>query len=343
MKEGATARNVFLGAVYFFTLPLWMVFIPLIVPMLIWRDYGGISTSLSRFPGISEGGGPVSALVIFGVILVVLGGLGAAMPNDNSIESNAQTGGMDVATDTPTSVPTKETDDGGSKNSMADSTSTPTATTTVSPTARPTTSQPPTAEPTPTSSPTAVPAEDGATYSFSGSSNDVTNSFSTEGGLVVFNLQHSGESNFIVKAVNSIGDEEYLTNEIGTYDGRVALYLPEGNWQLDVTADGGWSADVTQPRFNRNDVQSFPASANDKHDAWFGPFEFDENTKVTFEIKGDSQAAVWLANTNGERVDLLHNEIGPYEGSALITQRGFGIIIVDTSSAEWRIILEETQ
>jgi hypothetical protein len=158
-----------------------------------------------------------------------------------------------------------------------------------------------------------------------------------EGGLVVIHFQHDGSSNFQVQAVNSNGDEEYLVNEIGSYDGEVALYLPSEEYKLDITADGSWSADVTQPRFNSQDVEDLPASADGEHAAWFGPFEFEGGEEVTFEIEGDAQAGVWLATHEGEKVDLLHNEIGPYEGSTLVTDSGVGLIIVETDSANWKI------
>lgn len=153
----------------------------------------------------------------------------------------------------------------------------------------------------------------------------------------MFDFQHSGSSNFQVQAVSGSGDKKYLVNEIGGYDGQVALYLPSGDWQLDVTADGSWSADVTQPRFNSQDIKPLPADGDGEHAAWFGPFDFQSNTEVRFVIEGESQAAVWLTNHRGEKVELLHNEIGPYEGSALVTQRGVGLIVVETDSANWRI------
>ena len=193
--------------------------------------------------------------------------------------------------------------------------------------------------PTPTSTP--APAPDGESYTLSGSGNDVTDSFTTEGGLVVFDFEHDGTSNFQVQAVNSVGDEQYLVNEIGTYDGEVALYLPSDTWRLEVTADGTWNTGITQPRFNEQDIESLPTEANGKHAAWFGPFAFEGSTEVTFEIYGDSHAAVWLTNHQGEKVDLLHNEIGPYEGTALVTDTGNGLIIVDSDSAEWRIRIGE--
>ena len=185
------------------------------------------------------------------------------------------------------------------------------------------------------------PAPDGESYQFNGNGNDVTDHFATEGGLVTIEFEHDGDSNFQVQAVDGEGNTEFLVNEIGGYDGTVALNMAQNDWRLDVTADGDWSAHVEQPRFNEADIQGLPAEASGKHAAWFGPYEFDGSQEVTFEIVGDRQASVWLRTTDGRIVDLLHNEIGPYEGSALVTNSGYGLIVVDTDSAEWRIEISE--
>lgn len=322
MREGATGRNIAVAVGYFITMPLWLMVSPLIVFALVWRDYGGLASSLSRVPGISEGGGVVSGVVACVIFLVLFGVVGAALPGGDD-PGQADPGKASQNTDAPSETPASTEED-----PVADGgTDAPTAT--------------PTVEPTPTATSTSAPAPDGESYAFSGSGNDVTDSFTTGGGLVVLDFEHDGSSNFQVQAVNSAGDQEYLVNEIGAYDGQVALYLPNDEWRLDITADGSWSADVTQPRFNQQDIKSLPAEADGEHAAWFGPFQFDGSTEVTFTIEGDSQAAVWLANHEGEKIDLLHNEIGPYEGTALVTDSGVGLIIVDTDSADWRIEIGE--
>lgn len=261
----------------------------------------------------------------FFVIMAVLGAVVDDPEGSSATEPDTTTTG-DVTTTTIA--------DGGTTTSDADDAMTTAVTTTA------TTSATTESRITTTTTTTVEPAEDGESYEFSGSGNSVTDAFTAEGGLVVLHFQHDGDSNFQVRAVNSNGDEEYLVNEIGSYDGEVALYLPSDDYQLDVTADGSWSADVTQPRFNEQDVKGLPASADGEHAAWLGPFEFTGGEEVTFEIESDDQAAVWLATHEGEKVELLHNEIGPYEGSTLITDSGFGLIIIDTDSADWKITIE---
>lgn len=279
-----------------------------------------------RVPGMKPGHRLRNLGLGFLYFFVIAGVLGAVTPGPE--------GGSDTAPETTTATDAVTTTadmatDGGDTTTEAPATEEPTTVATTTETTTTTTAAPTTT--------TVAPAEDGESYEFSGSGNSVTDAFSAEGGLVVLDFQHDGSSNFQVKAVSSSGDEELLVNNIGSYDGEVALALPSDDYRLDVTADGSWSADVTQPRFNANDVEDLPANADGEHAAWLGPFEFEGGEEVTFEIQDDSQAGVWLASHEGEKVDLLHNEIGPYEGSTLVTNSGVGLIIVDTSSADWRI------
>lgn len=127
---------------------------------------------------------------------------------------------------------------------MSPSTSSQPAAPPASPTATPTTSQATTAQ---TSAPQPV------AYSFSGTGDTVTSSFTLREGLLTVYLTHRGESNFIVRILTTDGaDSDYLVNEIGTYDGSVALpvhpsaygALRPGRYVLEVMADGRWSVRI---------------------------------------------------------------------------------------------------
>lgn len=45
--------------------------------------------------------------------------------------------------------------------------------------------------------------------------------------------------------------------------------------------------------------------------------------------------AVWLALYDGQKVDLLANDVGPYESTTVNTEQGVGLIIIDSDSGEW--------
>ncbi len=114
---------------------------------------------------------------------------------------------------------------------------------------------------TPTSQATAAPTTTPRTtaprpvaYSFNGTGDTVTSSFTLPEGLFTVDLSHNGERNFIVHVISSDGaDIESLANEIGDYDGTVALRvtrggygdLAPGQFVLEVMADGRWSVRIT--------------------------------------------------------------------------------------------------
>jgi len=349
MAPGSTIRNVVIALIYLPFMFLW----PFIGAYIVARNRGGAAESLSVVPGIADDGGVVAGVVAFVGILVAISVLVVALPGvddtaDDGPEVSSTTDGVDsdtsdATTDESSSTDSADSSGGDETDDSTDGDSTDSDSTDGGSTDDGSTSDSTDDGSTDDSSAednSPPPASDGESYSFSGSGNDVTDGFESEGGLVTVAFEHDGESNFQVQAISSDGSEEYLVNDIGTYDGTVALNLPAGEWQFDVTADGSWSAGVEQPRFNQNDLEGLPASQEGEHSAWMGPIEFSGGEEVTFEITNDAQAAVWLRDTDGRRVDLLHNEIGPYEGSALVTNDGVGIITIDTDSAEWRIEIQ---
>jgi len=114
--------------------------------------------------------------------------LGAALPDPE--------GGSDTAPETTTTTEAVTTTTAGDTVGGADTDADPTTATTE--TTETTTTTTATTTTTTATTMTVAPAEDGESYEFSGSGSDVTDGFSTEGGLVVIHFQHDGSSNFQV-------------------------------------------------------------------------------------------------------------------------------------------------
>lgn len=85
------------------------------------------------------------------------------------------------------------------------------------------------------------------------------------------------------------------------------------------------------------EVKNLLDSGSGTHADYFGPYEFEGRTEFYLRVTNDSHAAVWLANLHSEEVDLLTNDIGPYEQTTTISADGFGLIVIDTDGAEWEI------
>ena len=80
---------------------------------------------------------------------------------------------------------------------------------------------------------------------FEGDQDAATEAFATDGGLISFTYEHSGESNFIAWLWTAEGTREALiANEIGETSGSTGQGLDAGLYVLEVAADGDWSITV---------------------------------------------------------------------------------------------------
>ena len=234
---------------------------------------------------------------------------------------------------------------------------------TLSPTATQTSSLPPstftpTSPPTPTPTPTLnpTPKPEAQPITLSGVGQEATSSFVLESGLAVFTLTHDGESNFIVWLYDGNGDRvELLVNEIGPYSGsrmvgvtgQISQASP-GRHLLDITADGNWQVTIKQPRAET--APNLPQTLAGTGSSVPTPFTLAAGL-AKFEIThtGHSNFIVWLYAANGERIELLVNEIGSYSGSTIvgvtgkILQASPGIHYLDIEAdGNWSIIISST-
>ena len=84
--------------------------------------------------------------------------------------------------------------------------------------------------------------------SLSGTSKAATDTFRLTYGLARIKMTHTGSSNFAVALMDTEGNQlELLVNEIGAFDGSTAIQVPiNGDYLLDVEADGAWTIDIAQ-------------------------------------------------------------------------------------------------
>jgi hypothetical protein len=209
----------------------------------------------------------------------------------------------------------------------------------------------PTPEPTPT--PEAAPKETSTpeapqvtTQSFEGFGEQASPPFELRKGLAIFTMTHSGSSGFFVNLLDEQGEEflPLLTYQIGSFEGSTALGFDEdeaGTYALDVTADGAWTVVVEQlePTVAPSVPQTFtgvgPAAS---------PFFHLEAGPTTFHMihDGPSNFAIELWDSHGNYVDLLVNEIGPFDGSKVIQAPAAGVYILDIDAdGNWGVAIEQ--
>ncbi|WP_087484842.1 hypothetical protein [Brachybacterium massiliense] len=146
-------------------------------------------------------------------------------------------------------------------------------------------------------------------------------------------VAHDGSSNFAMWSVDENGqDIDLLVNEIGDYDGDVALNFAEDPAALRVEADGAWSIDLVP-------LQEAPR--------WDGsaPFEATGDsivivagvaeglTPVTLTHDGESNFAIWAWGES--HPDLIVNDIGTYDGTTLLPDGS--LVLQVNADGNWTI------
>jgi hypothetical protein len=172
-------------------------------------------------------------------------------------------------------------------------------------------------EPSPLITPTAEPAPVEATgppVRLSGSGQEVTEPFDAPAAVSRITFTHRGESNFIVTAFGPNGEEELFVNTVGDYKGIRPL-IGQGEWYLEVEADGRWTAEVEAIQTSDQPVTSLERSG-DYVSKLFQPEEIGPQP-YRFSNAGEGNFIVSLYCAGGE--DLPQNEIGPVDGSAIVS------------------------
>ncbi len=177
----------------------------------------------------------------------------------------------------------------------------------------------------------------------SGTGQQASKKFSLESGLSIFKMTHTGTSNFAVILMDSDGQRvELLVNDIGKFDGSKAVGIAKkGEYILDVSADGKWTVTIEQPRPRTADAtpQTFTGTGQQ-----VSPFITLNKGLNTFKLKhtGKSNFAIILMDNDGNREELLVNEIGNFDGSKAVGISRAGIYLLDISAdGAWTASVEQ--
>lgn len=269
-----------------------------------------------KIPGMKPGSwirNIVLGVVYLFVILIILGAL-AGSPSDD--------GAPETIDSTPTSAPDGDEEvaaDGGSTQT----TQTPTPTTT---------------EPTPTPVTSPEPQE------FSGSGATVTDRFQLQGGFFVAVYQHTGgSSNFQVELKDPSGEERdrLIANEIGATEGVYGEGISEGEYIMDITADGDWIVDVRQPRVARGGGEDIPLELSGDASDHYVAVNVNGIARVRATHEGRGNFVVESFTRRGERHldSLVFNEIGDFEGETTLDYDGTTWIVIQ-ADGPWTLTFE---
>jgi hypothetical protein len=171
----------------------------------------------------------------------------------------------------------------------------------------------------------------------SGKGDTASEAIPLKAGWAIFEGSHNGGSNFAVQLQDENGNDlELLVNEIGNYTGKTFAEIPnDGNYYLNVTADGSWNFNIYQTP--PTDIVDAPTTLKGSGDDVVFYNTTSGNHKFSFTHQGESNFAVLL---NGS--DLLVNEIGNYSGSMrkqLSTDGAYAFVI--TADGNWTAKIEK--
>lgn len=177
----------------------------------------------------------------------------------------------------------------------------------------------------------------------SGHGPEATQTFELEEGLSIFTMEHNGNSNFIIWLMDGTTGQniDMLVNEIGSFDGSTAIGITsDDEYLLNIKADGSWTVTIEQPR--QYTTESAPIVLRDRGQKATQMIYLDSGlTRFEMVHDGSSNFIVWLMDAEGNKIDLLVNEIGDFEGSKAVGIYGSGAYLLDvTADGDWEIKIE---
>ena len=173
--------------------------------------------------------------------------------------------------------------------------------------------------------------------SFSGSGAEVRQDISIDGGLTVVEATHDGDSNFQVSFEDDSDFGEVFINEIGEFEGAQANLVEEGEYILDVNADGDWSVTIRQPRATEG--ETLPVTISGEGPRVFGPVEFEGTGVVTGGHDGESNFQVEILPMDGRFGENVFNKIGEFDGESSYRFGEIGWVDIN-ADGEWTLEFE---
>lgn len=187
---------------------------------------------------------------------------------------------------------------------------------------------------------------------FSGTGDEVTDLVQIPGslavpcsqacGLYMLVMQHAGSGNFVVSVLGENGERRGLgANAIGRYSGSRILAITPGSYRLAIKASGQWNVGLAG--LDDKDAFDLPYKYSQKADSGMGAVRLRSGLlRATASHAGTGNFIVQLYNVNGQRLGILVNEIGQYDGKVAQRIPAAGIYYLDVqANGEWSIALEQ--
>jgi hypothetical protein len=154
-------------------------------------------------------------------------------------------------------------------------------------------------------------------------------------GLWKISLSHRGGGHFAVWVMDSEGERvELLVNATGLFHGTKLVKIPrKGRYLCDISADGPWNI-LVQPPMELEQMAHIRGGSQAGTDL----IRFNGGLRIfNLQHEGVRHFAVWLLDRSGERVELLVNVTGFFDGSKAVKLRS-GVYAFDVrADGAWNI------
>ena len=258
------------------------------------------------------------AVICLGVAVIACCVLGILVPRQPAQQSTAQPSGAPAAAGAATNAPAP--------------TEPPAATAGPTDTPAPTNTPAPTSTPAPTDTPEPTPTPI-APVVITGNGQTVTDKIDVPYQIGTVAFTHQGRSNFAVKLYTAGSERpELLVNTIGNYQGT-RLFQGESPAFFEIDADGAW--ELTLAPLTEDTTAASAQGTGDWVSGVFAPTDSGP-TPYRFTHNGTGNFAVYL-HCDGQRPDLLQNEIGAAENEAVV-RFGDGLCLWEVQAdGDWTI------
>ena len=253
-------------------------------------------------------GGLIALCLLFGIIGAFIGGSDTAPTKTPTEIANAPATEPPVATNVASTPPAEA----------------------ATPTAEPTTPAPtPTPEP-PT--PTPQPIFQGAT--FSGTGDDIIDLKGVPETPLLLTITHSGQMNFIVQAYDDDNNLiDLIVNSIGSYEGKRPLNFGyRSASRLSIKADGHWTIQIDD--ISKASAIVVPGKLSGHGDDVI-LLQGEKPDTITLTHNGEMNFIVTAFSSKARLLNLIVNEIGPYQGKNLLPANTK--ILVVQADGDWTI------
>lgn len=164
---------------------------------------------------------------------------------------------------------------------------------------------------------------------FEGTGDSIIDVPAEEGIPLVVTFTHDGSRNFAVTSYNTQGDRvNLMVNTIGNYEGTVPYNFEDTVAELEISADGAWTATISDAR--DQPTLSGETTGTGDEILWVG----GQSGRLTASHDGERNFAVlgW-----GQRRQLLVNDIGSYSGTVRMDD---AVALEINADGNWTFTLE---